>query len=372
MKRTPWKLAEAVVLVLLGGCSSSVEKLWSFQVSSPTYSTPLVLGEYIIFGSESGTLHAVDRNGQNRWQYQVPSGEIFSRPATDGNFIFFGSTNQQFYALEKSGQLRWTFVTKERIKSDPLVVEGIVYLTSYDGHIYALRAENGKKLWQFPPEPPKASPPAEGEAPPAPAPSPITPVPGSFSYSMPTISEGILYVGNMDGHLYAISASDGTFKWRFKTDAGITSSPLVEDGLIYFGSKDDHVYAIGLDGTSVAWKFKTGGDVLSSPRISEGVLYVGSSDKNLYALKAKTGEEICRFTAGGPVVSYPVFYKNLVIFAGGRDDGRIYLARKDNCQLFYSFRTGYKIESDPVLDGNRLYVTSGDRNLYAFEIKKTP
>jgi outer membrane protein assembly factor BamB len=359
--KTKWPVA----LVLMAAACSPVEKLWNFQIGSPSYSTPLILGDYIIFGSESGTLYAADKRGQARWQYQVPSGEIFSRPASDGKLIFFGSTNQQFYALDGSGQLRWTFITRERIKSDPLVAGDTVYLTSYDGRLYALRTEDGKKLWQFPAEPPK---PGEGqEAVPA---EQITT--GSFSYSAPFLADGVIYVGNLDGYLYAVAAGSGQLKWRFKTDGGVTSSPLVENGLVYFGSKDDHVYAIKTDGSGPAWKFKTEGDVLSSPRISEGVLYIGSNDKHLYALKADSGELVCKFAAAGPVVSIPVVYKNLVIFNGGRDDGRVYMLNKQNCQLFYSFRTDYKIESDPVLEENRLYVTSGDRNLYAFEIKKTP
>ena len=34
-------------------------------------------------------------------------------------------------------------------------------------------------------------------------------------------------------------------------------------------------------------------------------------------------------------------------------------------------KTGYKIEADPVLDGNVLYMASGDRRLYTFRINKT-
>jgi outer membrane protein assembly factor BamB len=369
----------AAALVLLAGCTPTIEKLWEFPISSPIYSTPMVSGELIVFGSESGTLHAVGKNGQARWRYQVSSSQIFSRPVTDGRLIYFGATNQTFYAVDMKGQLKWKFVTGERIKSDPALSENAVYISSYDGHVYALQTATGKKLWQFPAAE-KTSKPEEGkkgkkgkkgkEAEETAEPS-LDPKPGAFSYSAPVIKDGVLYVGNLDGYLYAIQTADGKLKWRFKAGGGITSSPAVEGGGVYFGSKDDHVYAVDTaSGKKVLWKFKAGDDVLSSPKIVDGVLFIGSNDNNFYALDAKSGKEKCHFTAKGPVISYGAFFQDLVFFAGGQGDGNIYGLNRTTCELFFSQKTGYKIESDPVFDGDRLYVTSGDMKLYAFKINK--
>ena len=56
--------------------------------------------------------------------------------------------------------------------------------------------------------------------------------------------------------------------------------------------------------------------------------------------------------------------------AGGQGDGNIYGLNRATCELFFSQKTSYKIESDPVFDGDRLYFTSGDMKLYAFKINK--
>ena len=373
MKKPVPVLMFACVLALATGCTPTIEKLWEFPISSPIYSTPLVAGELIVFGSESGTLHAVGKNGQARWRYQVSSSQIFSRPTTDGKLIYFGATNQTFYAVDMKGQLKWKHVTGERIKSDPVLAEDAVYTSSYDGHVYALQTATGKMLWQFPPAE-KAAKPEEGKKEKKaeePADTQPDPKPGAFSYSAPVIKDGVLYVGNLDGYLYAIQTADGKLKWRFKAGGGITSSPAVEGGAVYFGSKDDHVYAVDTaTGKKVLWKFKAGDDVLSSPRIVDGVLFIGSNDNNFYALDAKTGKEKCHFTAKGPVISYGAFFQDLVFFGGGQGDGNIYGLNRNTCELFFSQKTGYKIESDPVFDGDRLYVTSGDMKLYAFKINK--
>jgi len=373
MKKSVPVFMFAAALILANGCTPTIEKLWEFPISSPIYSTPMVSDELIVFGSESGTLHAVGKNGQARWRYQVSSSKIYSRPVTDGRLIFFGATNQTFYAVDMKGQLKWKFVTGERIKSDPALSESAVYISSYDGHVYALQTATGKKLWQFPAAD-KAPQPEEGKegkktgeiTEPA-----LDPKPGAFSYSAPVVKDGVLYVGNLDGYLYAIQTADGQLKWRFKAGGGITSSPAVAGGMVYFGSKDDHVYAVDTaTGKKVVWKFKTGDDVLSSPKIIDSVLFIGSNDNNFYALDAKSGKEKCHFTTKGPVISYPAFFQDLVFFGGGQGDGNIYGLNRATCELFFSQKTGYKIESDPVFDGDRLYVTSGDMKLYAFKINK--
>src|SRR2546427_12605036 len=48
----------------------------------------------------------------------------------------------------------------------------------------------------------------------------------------PAIAEGVVYIGAMDGHLYA--QENGQEKWNFKSKMPIASSPAVGGGLVYF------------------------------------------------------------------------------------------------------------------------------------------
>jgi serine/threonine-protein kinase len=43
----------------------------------------------------------------------------------------------------------WNYTTKGAVATSPTVANGIVYVGSYDGNIYALNARTGGKLWNY-------------------------------------------------------------------------------------------------------------------------------------------------------------------------------------------------------------------------------
>ena len=124
-------------------------------------------------------------------------------------------------------------------------------LSSYDGHVYALEAATGKRVWMFPATPMRTQ---DGMT------------VGDFSYSSPFHAEGTLYLGNLDGYLYALDVETGTLRWRFKTDGPVTSTPLIESGTAYFGSNDGNVYAVDVRAPRLVWKWATQEWVNSSAR----------------------------------------------------------------------------------------------------------
>ena len=71
--------------------------------------------------------------------------------------------------------------------------------------------------------------------------------------SSPVVSDGVVYVGSVDGFVYALDAESGALRWRYETDSWV-SSPVIFDGVVYVRAGDGFVYALG-----------TGGDSLGSP-----------------------------------------------------------------------------------------------------------
>ncbi len=364
-----------VTLALVAGCQKPIELVWSFASGAGSRSTPSVTKDMVLFGNEAGYLNAVDRNdGTSRWRFPTTK-EVVGSPSVDGKNVYFGSTNYSFYALElASGRSAWEFPTHDRIKGSPALADGVVYFGSYDGHLYAVGADDHQLVWQYPKlEEPAPSAAAGAKAAPAPAPDPGT-VPKAFSYARPLVAGGAVYAGNLDGYLYALDAKTGALRWRFKTQDGITSSPLIDNGVLFFGSNDRRVYAItGLSGSepTVKWSFTTGDQVNAAPLLEAGVLYIGSTDKSFYALDAGTGKELWSVKAEGPLYGRAAIYKNLVFIGAGPGDGRLYAYDTQSHQLIWKYETNTKIQADPVIDGDHLFVVTGDGQLLNFQIHKT-
>ena len=66
--------------------------------------------------------------------------------------------------------------------------------------------------------------------------------------SAPAIdSDGIVYFGSDDGHLYAFNPQDGALKWKYPATgsiAAVRSKPVIRDRIVYFGAEDGKLYAV--------------------------------------------------------------------------------------------------------------------------------
>jgi PGF-CTERM protein len=84
-----------------------------------------------------------------------------------------------------NGLLKWNFTTGSVVESSPAVANGVVYVGSNDGNLYALNANNGTKIWNY------TTKNAGGSSP-------------AVVTSSPAVANGVVYVGSEDNNVYAI------------------------------------------------------------------------------------------------------------------------------------------------------------------------
>ena len=113
--------------------------------------------------------------------------------------------------------------------SSPAVVDGVVYMGSQGGSIYAVNASNGSLLWNY---------------------TAVWSVVGD--QSSPAVVNGIVYIGSDDHNVYALNATNGAKLWNFTTSYIVDSSPTVIDGVVYIGSAEG-VYALNADNGAKIW-----------------------------------------------------------------------------------------------------------------------
>ncbi len=256
----------------------------------------------------------------------------------------------------------WTFQTEGAIWGSPAVDNGTVYVGSDDGNLYAVEAKTGRSIWKF--------------------------VSQGIVRSQPAISSGLVYIASDDGFLYAIHAQDGTQAWR--TDIGnalardirerlgtstsptgwdyMQSSPMVAEGRVYVGSLNGKVYALASDTGQVAWTYQTGAKVRSTPVLDNGTLYVGSWDKYAYALDAQSGQLRWKTFVEGEVQSTALIASNLVYTASRKASVVALDSKTGEAKWEYSYGTNMWVESSPVLANGTIFIgSSGSRWILGLE-----
>src|SRR6266568_3277663 len=192
--------------------------------------------------------------------------------------------------------LDWRYPTGSLIYSSPAVVNGVLYIGSEDGSVYALDVKTGTKVWSY----------FTGN------------VTYSSIYSSPVVANGVVYIGSNDWNLYALDARTGTRLWSFATGGNIISSPAVVNGVVYIGSYDHSVYALDARTGTKLWSYATGNVIYTVPAVAHGVVYIGSEDDSVYAVDAKTGTRLWSYTSGNLIVSSPTV-ANGVVYVGSED-----------------------------------------------------
>jgi outer membrane protein assembly factor BamB len=200
---------------------------------------PAVGGDGLYVPCSDEILYATDLQGGKRWSFN--SGQaLWSKPAIKENTLYLSSMNRNLYALNaKDGNVIWKQDAGGAIVSTPALSEdGILYVGTFSKEILAFDP-TGKNLWR-------------------------TPIEG-WIWSTPAISGGVLYVGDINGTLYAINRTNGKVSWKITPDsASISGTPLVLKEKIYFTTQAGNFYAVDLNG-NVLWNRAVGGKIYNGP-----------------------------------------------------------------------------------------------------------
>ncbi|HNX04671.1 MAG TPA: PQQ-binding-like beta-propeller repeat protein [Opitutales bacterium] len=398
--------------VFPGAAPKSIEApAWSFTTGGAVLSSAAVADGVAYFGSDDRNLYAVKlSDGSLLWKFAT-GGIVRSSPAVAEGIVYFGSYDGIVYALSaNSGEPVWKFSTAgerhfeakglhgftpaaqtipdfwDMYASSPAVANGLVYIGSGDGNLYALCARTGKEVWKF--------------------------ATGDVVHSSPALSGDTVYFGSFDAKLYALDAKSGAFKWSFQTGldpqkhnkVGIQASPTLDGGNVYFGCRDFNLYALDAAtgekkwAHSITWSNATAavsrgrvyygtsipalfvgldavsGEetakipmplmVFSSPAIVGDRAYVGSFDGCLYEIDLGTGKVSSVYRTAASAAHYSKILKS----DGSVDFGRVF--RSDSFDEMYRaagifFEMGAILSSPTVSDG-ALLVGSCDGNLYCF------
>src|SRR5262249_18835568 len=168
--------------------------------------------------------------------------------------------------------------------------------------------------------------------------------------------------------LYCLDA-DGKKAWQFKVPGGpVMATPPVADGRTYVSGCDSKLHFVnvktGMELATIDLEGQTG----ATPAIRGDALYVGTMSNQVLAIDIKDKKVTWAFesTRNQPFFASAAVTDKLVV-AGGRDK-RVYAIDRATGKQVWTFVTEGRIESSPVIVGNRVYVGSMDEHLYVIDL----
>jgi outer membrane protein assembly factor BamB len=321
------------------------------------------------------------KNPDLLWEICLNS-SIVSSPVVASGILYVTTWNGKVYALDlKTGREIWMFDTNCSISSTPSVDKGlIIFGTEKPGKIYSLDAYTGIVRWFYR-------------------------IPnGDVVKCSPAIVEEKVIIGSSDGYLRCFNQFDGELLWASYI-GGKPSSPAIVNQTIFVTCP--HVYAVDIFTGALLWKYPTNWPVFSSPAVDDELVFVGAeNDDRIFALEQKTGRLVWSFQTGGWLTSPAVdSFKKLVV-AGCRDartyclneftgflkwqfinapnhlsaptisedglvyfgstDGYVYCLNEETGQEIWKYYVASQILSSPIIAYQHLIVTSENGKLFCF------
>ena len=233
--------------------------------------------------------------GRVVWSHPVPAGTE-SSPLVSGNSVYFGDQSGTVYSLNATnGHVNWTYHAAAAVKGGPALAYGWLFFGDYAGRVYALNPSTGHQIWA------KSTNGAEfgfGS--------------GNF-YSTPAVAFGRVYIGNTDGRVYSFGAKDGALAWATTTGAYVYASPAVADipgvgPTVYEGSYDGNFYAFNAQSGAIRWRHPAGGRISGSATVVGDVVYYSDlGSKTTSGLDARTGKQVFFWPDGAfnPIIADP-------------------------------------------------------------------
>jgi outer membrane protein assembly factor BamB len=180
------------------------------------------------------------------------------------------------YALRASnGATLWHTDTPGKPYSNPVIVGNSVFMATDGGYVVAYNAATGAERWRYRPP--------------------------HFEVGLSSLdgSGSLIYVC-VSRTFYALSAADGSLRWRV-TVPGTSDrthqqyAPAIVKGTLYaVANNDETVYALDPASGDTRWQYDGIGYGVAMPVVDRGIAYIVTGDGGLLALHASDGKLIAR------------------------------------------------------------------------------
>lgn len=254
--------------------SESGRRLWRATVSSEVLSPPLKSEGVVIVRTNDGKIFALDgAKGTQIWIYDrtVPSLTLrgTSSPVIVRGVVIAGFDAGRLAALDlRTGRLLWEVnVATARgrselermvdIDSDPLVVDDVIYVTTFQGQLAAVQMDGGRILWSR----------------------------DTSSHAGFTADESYIYLTDDNSNVWSFDRYSGSTFWRQELlQARAATGPASVGNFTVVGDLEGYLHWMHkADGSFVARTRLSSHRIIVQPLVAGKVLYAYATDGQLAA-----------------------------------------------------------------------------------------
>jgi orotate phosphoribosyltransferase len=321
-------------------------------------STPLLVGDRLYMGTESGKMFCIDRmNGKAIWSFDVQTTHqkgIWSSPAHHNGRIYFGAYNGIAYCLDaETGAEIWKNPCCEFIGSSPLIVpeHNMMYLglehqrPRQMGSNAAFNIDTSERVWE------RAQKKYQH---------------GSAAYYKP---KDLIIWGNADHDISAYEATTGKTVWKHETVRSHKYPPAIDEErkLVVSTSFDGNIYILDAETGNRKAAIQTNDICYTTALITHGKIFAGSGDRHMYVIDAENFEVIKKMDCRARVYSSPRLIDGNVVFGTG--GGNIIELNPDSLEVEGKAQLPDAITNaiSATEDGSVLYVSTCMNELYAVQ-----
>lgn len=335
----------------LSALPQELELLWAVRPTASDSSgaphgiesTAAIWNGVVYSGNLDGHLYALDLgSGEPLWTFAARD-EIKSSAGVAEGRLFFGDESGRFYALDaRSGELLWTFDAEAGITSSAHPWSDRVIFGSYDSRVYCLATTDGQLVWR-----------AETEG---------------YVHGTPAILDSTVVTAGCDGFLRRLNLVDGIEKGVVEIGGYVAASCAIDDsGTAYFGTYGNRVLAVDLVAEAIRWRYQhpqRQQPFYASAAIAADLVVAAGRDRILHGLDRKTGQPRWLFDAGARVDSSPVISGERLFF--GSSKGSVHALDVGSGKELWRYDTGATIVASAAVADGRLVIGSEDGVLYCF------
>jgi outer membrane protein assembly factor BamB len=236
------------------------EQRWSVRVTSEVLAAPAVNDAVVVVQSHDGKLVGLHAsNGERRWQYEIDSPILTLRgtspPILSDGMLIAGFANGKLVALAaESGSLLWEnrlAIPQGRTELERLIdidgravlVDEVIYASSYQGRIGAIAKATGRGIWYQNSSSVHDLAYGLGQVYSVQKDDEVRAIRGNSGQTLwsndqlslrklnsPVTIEAYLAVADAEGYLHLLSQTDGRFVARVKVDGDGVTAPMIADG----------------------------------------------------------------------------------------------------------------------------------------------